>query len=424
MNFPILSIIIPVYNVVSFVERCLASVESQTFHNYEILLIDDGSKDGSSDICKKYADKNPQKVRYICKTNEGQGPTRDLGVKMAKGKYITFLDADDWWAPDFCEQMIDAINKLDADIAVCDINYIDEDNNIQIQTISQIRLPEYQKIIPVEFPDSINRMRTFLWGKVFRRSLYIKSGLKQVKHAYEDFPVTSALVALSRSVCRVNRPMYFYYRSRKDSTINYLFALGCIPDSIRNMVENFNKLKLFETYSMYIEKMAFSQLRFAMRRMNILFPTGQDQYKRSLQFSLFKIMKYYFPNWLNPYGMNICVCGNDTLNKIVMSFLYEDADHYIYNDKKYDLIFLDSLNVKDAYMQNKHLKANTGKHVIVSLVESEKVNSRYDELKEKYPNAVIFFTGETFDVNEHIGETEIWNIADLIWFKLFSGNNR
>ncbi len=425
MNSPILSIIIPVYNVQSYIERCLNSVEFQTFQDYELLLIDDGSTDESAEICIKFTDKYPYKIHYVYKDNEGQGPSRDLGVKLAKGKYITFLDADDWWAPEFCEQMINAIKKFDADIAVCDIYYIEEYKNIQNQTVSQIRLPEFRKIIPREFPDSINRMRTFLWGKVFSRSLYIKSGLKQAGHKYQDFPVTPALVALSRSVCRVNRPMYFYYRSRTDSTINYASALGYMPDSIRALAENFKKLKLFNSYFVYIEKMAFSQVRFAIKRIDVLVPSGQKQFKKSLQQSLFKVMKDYFPNWINPYGMNICVYGSDTLKKIILSFFYKDADYEIDCKIKYDFIFSDSLNIKDTDIQNKHLKPNTGKHVIVHLLDTKRekiMNRRYDGLKENYPNATMIYPGEINDPDGNIGETEIWNIADLIWYKLFSGN--
>jgi glycosyltransferase involved in cell wall biosynthesis len=425
MISPVLSIIVPVYNVEAYIKRCLKSVASQTFQNYELLLIDDGSTDGSGDICKKFTEKNPQKVQYIYKKNDGQGPSRDLGVTLAKGKYITFLDADDWWAPEFCELMIDAMIKYDVDIAVCDINYIEENNNVQNHTVSQIRLPESQKIIPREFPDSINRMRTYLWGKIFHRSLYIKSGLKQAGHKYQDFPVTVALIALSQSVCRVPRPMYFYYRSRHNSTINHAAALKFMPDSIRDLAENFIKLNLFEYYYKYLEKMAFSQVRFAIKRLETLGFSGEEQDKISFHQPLFKVMNDYFPNWINPYGMNICVLGSDTLKKIVMSFLYKDADYEIDSKIKYDFIFSDSLNVVDIEMQSMYLKHNAGKRVIVGLPKTgrEKISDGlYDEFKNKCPNTDTIFPDEMCDANGNIGESEIWNIADLIWYRFFSEN--
>ncbi len=424
MNHPILSIILPVYNVESYIERCLNSVASQTFQDYELFLIDDGSTDSSGEICKKFTSTNSKKIQYIYKDNEGQGPARDIGVKLAKGKYITFLDADDWWSTDYCEEMIKTISKLNADIAVCDIYYIEENNHNQKQSISQIRLPEYKKIIPIEFPDSINRMRAFLWGKVFRRSLYIKSGLKQSKQKYEDFPVTSALVAFSRSVCRVNRPMYFYFRNRKDSTINYLSALGSIPDSIRNMVENFKRLKLFDAYSMYIEKMAFSQLRFAIKRMDDIAMSGQKQYIKSLKQSLFLVMKEYFPNWVNPNGLNVCVCGSDTLRKIVSTFLFKDADCKMDSRKRYNYTFLDLLDVDKAIIQNDLCKLKIDKQVIVRLLEAHRekiLKKQYDELTKFLPKAITIFPDEVCNDNGCLDETAIWNIADLIWYKLFSG---
>lgn len=424
MTSPILSIIIPVYNVVPFIKRCLESVAHQTFQDYELIVIDDGSTDGSGDICKQFADKNSQTTRYIYKNNEGLGPTRDFGVNLAKGKYITFLDADDWWEPGFCELMVDAIDKLDSDIAVCDINYLEGDPLNPSSTVSEIRLPELTNIIPSEFPDSINRMRTFFWGKVFRRTFYTESGLKQPAHKFEDFPVTPALVALSRSVCRVNRPMYFYYRCRKGSTTNYASSLGYIADSIKEMAENFKKLQLFDSYYLYIEKMAFSQVRFALNRMDVISPSCQEQQKQSLQQSLFRVMKDYFPGWINPYGINVAVYGSETLKKIVSNFLFKDPDCKMDSEKRYTYVFTDLLNNKADVTKSNLSSFEPEKFVVVRLLEAgreDTLKQQYNELVEYLPRAIEVSTEEVCIANGHMGESAIWNTADLIWYKLFSG---
>lgn len=424
MNSPVLSIIIPVYNVEKYIKRCLDSVLSQTFEDYELFLIDDGSTDGSGEICKYFAAINSQKIHYIYKDNKGQGPARDLGVKLAKGKYITFLDADDWWAPEFCDQMINAISKSDADIVVCDINYVEENSRGQNITVSKIRLPEYKKIIPKEFPDSINRMRTFLWGKIFSRSLYNNSGLRQSGHKYQDFPVTAALVALSPLVCRVPRPMYFYYKSRKESTINCTSALGYMPDSIRDLVDNFKKLNLFDQYLIYLKKMAFSQVRFALKRMESLVSPRQEEILTSLRHYLFEVMEKYFPNWVNPYGLNICVCGSSILNKIVSTSLFTDADNSIDIEKKYTYVFIDLLDNNEADILSKVSGHNIENHVIIRLLVQGKENlliKKYDELSEQLPCAITICPDEICSPDSLMEDSAVWNTADLIWYKLFSG---
>ena len=95
MENPIISVLVPVYNVENTLDRCLQSILKQTFQNFEILLIDDGSTDGSGALCDKYAEKYSN-IRVIHKDNEGLGPTRNRGIKEARGEFIYHCDSDDW----------------------------------------------------------------------------------------------------------------------------------------------------------------------------------------------------------------------------------------------------------------------------------------------------------------------------------------
>lgn len=99
------SVIIPVYNAEKHLERCLRSLECQTYSEYEVLLIDDGSTDSSSDICKNYAKKNA-KFQYIYQNNGGVSRARNTGLRKARGDYLTFVDADDWVEPTYIEKML------------------------------------------------------------------------------------------------------------------------------------------------------------------------------------------------------------------------------------------------------------------------------------------------------------------------------
>ena len=90
------SVIIPVYNVEKYIKRCLDSLVNQTLENIEFILVDDGSPDGSAEIIKEYADKFPNKIVYLYQDNAGQGAARNTGYRIAKGKYIGYVDSDDY----------------------------------------------------------------------------------------------------------------------------------------------------------------------------------------------------------------------------------------------------------------------------------------------------------------------------------------
>lgn len=114
----LISIIVPVYNVEYYINRCIQSLLNQTFTNLEIILIDDGSKDRSGAICEDWARKD-RRIIVVHQKNGGAGAARNAGLKIAKGKYIAFVDADDWVAPKMYETLYNLITQYSADICIC-----------------------------------------------------------------------------------------------------------------------------------------------------------------------------------------------------------------------------------------------------------------------------------------------------------------
>lgn len=110
-----ISIIIPVYNVKDYLERCVKSVLAQTLHSVEILLIDDGSTDGSAGLCDQYAAQHPQ-IKVIHQLNGGLSAARNTGIKAAQGEYLLFVDSDDYIEPESCEKLFTLAKKYDCDI--------------------------------------------------------------------------------------------------------------------------------------------------------------------------------------------------------------------------------------------------------------------------------------------------------------------
>lgn len=117
-----ISVIIPVYNTKDYIYKCLDSLLSQTLEEIEILVIDDGSTDGTTDIVKEYAEKHPQKIKAFYKENGGQAEARNLGLLHAGGEYLGFVDSDDWVDADMYYEMYQKAKADDADIVICDTN--------------------------------------------------------------------------------------------------------------------------------------------------------------------------------------------------------------------------------------------------------------------------------------------------------------
>ena len=117
MRHELISIIIPIYNVENYLRQCLDSIVAQTYQNFECLLINDGSPDNSSDICREYVAKDTR-FRYFEKENGGVSSARNLGIERSEGAYITFIDSDDWVDSDYLEVLYSAILEEQADIAV------------------------------------------------------------------------------------------------------------------------------------------------------------------------------------------------------------------------------------------------------------------------------------------------------------------
>lgn len=119
---PLISLLVPIYNVASYVDRCVGSLVNQTYSNLEILLVDDGSTDGSGALCDEWVKKD-SRIHVVHKENGGLSDARNAGIKRAAGAYLAFIDGDDYIAPEYCEKLYQALAAHDADISLCNICY-------------------------------------------------------------------------------------------------------------------------------------------------------------------------------------------------------------------------------------------------------------------------------------------------------------
>ena len=134
---PKISVIVPVYNVEKYLHECVDSILTQTFTDFELILVDDGSPDNCPVICDEYASKD-KRIKVIHKENGGGAQSRNVGLDCSRGAYIGFVDSDDHILPDMYEKMFCRIEEEQADIACCGLHHIYEDGNLHILKTSHI----------------------------------------------------------------------------------------------------------------------------------------------------------------------------------------------------------------------------------------------------------------------------------------------
>jgi teichuronic acid biosynthesis glycosyltransferase TuaG len=145
----LVSVVIPAYNAASFIERTINSVLSQTYQNFEILVINDGSKDSTLEVIQKLSQKDPR-IKVLDKKNSGVSNTRNLGIEMSKGDFIAFLDADDIWLPNKLEIQVSLMQKnQNLFWSVCNCNTIDENDQILEKAISEApnKSPHFEELV-------------------------------------------------------------------------------------------------------------------------------------------------------------------------------------------------------------------------------------------------------------------------------------
>ena len=212
---PLISIIIPVYQVEKYLDKCIASVVNQTYSNLEIILVDDGSPDNCPAICDAWKERDPR-INVIHQENGGLSHARNEGLKLAVGEFIGFVDSDDWIEPNMYETLLSIMMDAGIDIAVC--NYQNESEDLMIIN-KKITLP-ITKIYSVEEALKLllsgkSFIRSYVWNKLFKKRI-LKNLLFTEDKLYEDVVWTPQVIGLTNSIIIIDLPLY-HYLGRPDS---------------------------------------------------------------------------------------------------------------------------------------------------------------------------------------------------------------
>lgn len=222
---PLISVIVPIYNSEKYLSCCIESILSQTFKEFEILLINDGSTDGSDKICDEYAQWD-NRIKAIHKSNTGVSDARNCALDMATGKYIIFMDADDCWTiKTALEQLFNIAERNNLDIIRGEYDTIDELGNIRCRHLNQDSQIKYANklLTPYEFLRYAIHGEYFLWLCLFRREIINDLRFEHGLAFLEDMQFLSRLMVKDIRSMYVPEIKFYIYRINFDGASNRFF---------------------------------------------------------------------------------------------------------------------------------------------------------------------------------------------------------
>lgn len=262
MKEELISVVVPIYNVEKYLRLCLDSLLMQTYTNFEVLMINDGSPDDSANICKEYLAKD-RRFQYFEKENSGPSDTRNYGIEHSKGEYITFVDSDDWLKETFLADLYEAITRTGADIALS--TYIKYDDLQSVYNIPIIG--EYYERIWMsdefirELPKLEMRDNSYSnpWAKLFKRELFRTIRFPKGK-LIEDTRTNIKLFLESSRLVYINKCLYFY-RIRGGSVIQTITE-KLLEDVLDTLVERLCLVTIKGLYSDIYRDSLLESLKF------------------------------------------------------------------------------------------------------------------------------------------------------------------
>lgn len=212
-----LSIIVPVYNVEKYIERCLDSILNQAWQDFEVLCVNDGSSDASGEICERYAARD-ERIKVFYKTNGGAASARNVGLQHATGDYIGFVDPDDWTEPEMFASIIKKMEAHDADMGVCGFYKNWDDKEIEMDNEPSVEQGVFdrEQVFYYAFKRySYKSFGGYLWNKVFKRAVLMGTEalcFKETLKVGEDVLFFAEATLRAESAVYVDKAMYHYYQ--------------------------------------------------------------------------------------------------------------------------------------------------------------------------------------------------------------------
>lgn len=282
---PKVSVIVPIYNVEKYLEKCINSLLSQTLEDIQIILVNDGSKDNSGNIAKEYEKNNKDRVIYVEKENGGLSDARNYGLKYATGDFIAFLDSDDYIEKNAYEEMYNKAIEENADYVECDFIW-EFPNKIRVDK----QYPYKNK------KEMLSFVRVVAWNKLIKRQLIIDNNLEFPKGLrYEDVEFTYKLIPFINKFANVDKP-FIHYVQREGSIANVQNERTAeIFTVLDNVIEFYKKNNIYEKYR---DELEYNYARYLLcSSLKRMCKIKDKTIREKLLTESWERLNLNFPNW-------------------------------------------------------------------------------------------------------------------------------
>lgn len=237
-----LSIIVPVYNVEKYLSKCIDSILAQTFTDFELILIDDGSPDNCGIICDEYAKKD-SRIKVIHQKNQGVSAARNKGLDIAVGTYLGFVDSDDWIEPNMYEYMLRSINETDEDIIVCGINYCNNDGEYIRTDLMEDKHYNKEELMQALYGKP-NPNGGVCWNKVFLRKIVSDVRFRQELSMAEDWVYLFDCFKLCKGAYHIPYSLYNVVERPESATrikkVESIYKITQVCDTLLSLARSYS----------------------------------------------------------------------------------------------------------------------------------------------------------------------------------------
>lgn len=346
MNNFVFSIIVPIYNSERYLKECIDSILNQTYDNFEIILVDDGSTDKSPKICDEYKSLYKEKIEVIHKKNEGQLPSRIRGLELAKGEYIYYIDSDDTIETNLLNDANNIINSYKPDIVLLNFQYTNDQGKVIEINNDNINNGYIEKEAICDFV--IKEKISPLWRKIFKKDLLDKDiDFKRYYHIKngEDLIQSLPIFFKAKSFYYLNKP-YYNYRINPNSitkqySINRITSTIYVMEEVKKYIELLGydfDYRLIEFYNHYFETIWKDLFNYFFYCKNTIIEddlsflhSGFIKHKhwlKQIKLSLFKkigILLFFWKQWhlLYVYYYLVYILYTCGIKKLKDRFLYK-----------------------------------------------------------------------------------------------------
>lgn len=278
----LISVIVPIYNLENYIDRCIKSIANQTYQNLEIILVDDGSTDGSREVCDKW-EKTDKRIKCIHKVNGGLSSARNIGIDAANGDFIAFVDGDDWIDSSMYEILYTAIATTNGEIATCGMYLSDGKSKKKYRCVSKIQEYDKKSVIKEILLD--HSVDVSVCNKLYRKKVFESLRFPLGENNEDAAVALESIENVSRFV-HVGVPLYYYFQREK--SISHTYDMKNLDDLYKHSLQIENSIRRdypeLEKYAnVYVLNQIITIIKCLLKDKNVNREREMETYRKALK---------------------------------------------------------------------------------------------------------------------------------------------